>query len=41
MEKCLWVPVAGLFGLIPVMVEVGLLTVGKHIILILGKNKSL
>lgn len=41
MEKCFWVPVAGLFGLIPVMVEAGLLALGKHIILILDNNKLL
>lgn len=41
MEKCLWVPVEWLFGLIPVVLGLGLLALGKHIILILDNNKLL
>lgn len=41
MKKCLWVPVAGLFGLIPVMVDGGLLALAKRSVLILDNNKLL
>lgn len=40
-EKCLWVVFTGLFGLVPAMVDVGLLPLGEHILLILDDNKLL